>query len=43
MLGFENPSRQCLSGIAGKYRYGSLRHNRAFIHLCTHEMYRCSR
>ena len=39
MLGFEHPSRQRLSSIAGKHRHGSLRHNRAFIHLSAHEMY----
>ena len=39
MLGFEHPSRQRLGGIAGKHRHGSLRHDRAFIHLGAHEMY----
>ena len=39
MLGFEHPSRQRLSSVAGKHRHGSLCHNRAFIHLGAHEMY----
>ena len=39
MLRFQNPQRQSLSGVICKNRYGSLRHDRAFIHLRPDEMY----